>query len=172
MEVGSPQKRACQRPKLSLHNELMVEQKEKINPPPKSIRQYLKTYQDAVWAYMVEHCDLTENGAYFVKFHAKDRDSFERHIIGRWKYGYHRKDNRTNFDIKQKEADATARRAAHVARKEVKKRKHRAARDERMRAKEHTTQGIKGFVHSKILQPVAKWCYNIYNLCLNRHKKK
>lgn len=160
MEVGSSQKAACQRPKLPLHNELMVEQTKEVAPPPKSIRAYLKTYQDAVWSYMVEHCDVTENGSYFIKFHAKDRDSFERHIIGRWKYGYQRKDDRTNFTVKQKEADATARKEAHEARKAVKKRKYDEAKRKRRQQQEHTTQGIKGFVHSRIIQPVAKWWYN------------
>jgi hypothetical protein len=38
----------------------------------------LASYQDAVWSYLLEHCDLTEDGALFVKFHTSDRATFEK----------------------------------------------------------------------------------------------
>ena len=85
----------------------------------------LKSYQDAVWDYILEHCDITERGSYFVKFHTDSRATFEKHIRARWKHGYHRKDERMNLTHKQKELDATARKKAHESRKEVKKRKHK-----------------------------------------------
>jgi hypothetical protein len=50
----------------------------------------LRGYQDAVWAYLLEHCDIEPNGTLFVKFHTKGRSTFENHIVGRWRYGYHR----------------------------------------------------------------------------------
>jgi hypothetical protein len=50
------------------------------------------SYQDAVWSYLLEHCDLTKDGALFVKFHTSDRATFEKRIRARWKYGYHRGD--------------------------------------------------------------------------------
>ncbi len=52
----------------------------------------LASYQDAVWSYLLEHCDLTKDGALFVKFHTDDRATFERRINARWKSGYHRGD--------------------------------------------------------------------------------
>src|SRR6266851_929311 len=52
----------------------------------------LASYQDAVWSYLLEHCDLTTDGALFVKFHTSDRATFEKRIRARWKYGYHRGD--------------------------------------------------------------------------------
>ena len=54
----------------------------------------IASYKDAVWAYILEHCDIEDNGTLFVKFHCKGRGSFENHIVGRWKYGYHRGDPR------------------------------------------------------------------------------
>jgi hypothetical protein len=59
----------------------------------------LQSYKDAVWSYLLEHCDLTERGQLFVKFHTTGRPEFEKHVRARWKYGYHR------GDPKQKEAD-------------------------------------------------------------------
>jgi hypothetical protein len=52
----------------------------------------LDSYRDAVWSYLLEHCDLEKSGALFVKFHTSDRRIFERHIKARWKFGYHRGD--------------------------------------------------------------------------------
>ena len=51
----------------------------------------VKKYQDAVWDYIMEHCDITESGIYFVKFHTKNRKQFEGHIFNRVD-GYHRED--------------------------------------------------------------------------------
>ena len=64
----------------------------------------LASYQDAVWSYLLEHCDLTTDGALFVKFHTSDRATFEKRIRARWKYGYHRGDpvarNQTHLEKK------------------------------------------------------------------------
>jgi hypothetical protein len=40
----------------------------------------------------LEHSDLQQSGALFVKFHTSDRATFEKHIKARWKHGYHRGD--------------------------------------------------------------------------------
>jgi hypothetical protein len=50
----------------------------------------LDSYKNAVWSYLLEHCDLERSGALFVKFHTNDRVTFEKHVKARWKHGYHR----------------------------------------------------------------------------------
>jgi len=62
------------------------------SPPQLSKDEELASYKDAVWSYLLEHCDLKKNGTLFVKFHTQDRATFEKHIKSRWKYGYHRGD--------------------------------------------------------------------------------
>lgn len=64
----------------------------------------LESYQDAVWSYLLEHCDIAQGGTLFVKFHTRGRTEFESHVGARWKHGYHR------GDPKAKEADHIARR--------------------------------------------------------------
>ncbi len=49
-------------------------------------------YKDAVWAFIVEHCDVTESGKLFVKFHMDNRKNFENRVWARYKYEYHRED--------------------------------------------------------------------------------
>lgn len=128
----------------------------------------LKSYQDAVWDYILEHCDVTANGSFFVKFHTDSRATFERHIKARWKYGYHRKDERMNLTHKQKEIDATARKKAHESRKAVKKRKHRdrvlsyreqqeAFAELRRKREEQERQVI---IHTPTMRQVAQKWYN------------
>lgn len=82
---------------------------------------------------MLEHSDVTKEGAYFIKFHTKDRSTFEKHIKGRHKYGYHRVDQRTEETHEEKERRATATKEFF---KSEKKRKHeawRASKEERAR---------------------------------------
>jgi hypothetical protein len=57
-----------------------------------STPKQLQAYKDAVWSYLLEHCDLTERGHLFVKFHTNSREEFEKHVAARWLYGYHRGD--------------------------------------------------------------------------------
>lgn len=52
-----------------------------------------KQYRDAVWDYCMEHCDVTKDGHFFVKFHTNSRSQFEGHVNARIK-GYHRADPR------------------------------------------------------------------------------
>ena len=51
----------------------------------------IKVYIDAVWDFIIEHCDLTKEGSYFVKFHTENKKEFNRRILARIK-GYHRGD--------------------------------------------------------------------------------
>ena len=144
----------------------------------------LESYKDAVWDFMLEHCDLTERGSLFVKFHASDRRNFENRIKARWKYDYHRKDERSNFNNRQKEIDATARKQAHLDRKESKRRQHMLAREERIKALKEVEEfnakqvelakiaSVSPVIPSERMQPLALWWYNIKQLWKqHRHKK-
>lgn len=65
--------------------------------PPKSTKnmsqnkETLEKYKEAVWDFMLEHCDITPNGSIFVKFHCDHRLNFEKRIHARIR-GYHRTD--------------------------------------------------------------------------------
>jgi len=91
----------------------------------------LKSYRDAVWAYLLEHSDITENGAIFIKFHTKNRADFEKHIKGRWIHGYHRIDGRTGETYQQKEERATRQQEHAQGMKVLKKNRWNATREER-----------------------------------------
>lgn len=48
-----------------------------------------KNIFDATWQYMKDHCDVTPEGNFFIKFHIKDKEAFEKKIRSRMK-GVHR----------------------------------------------------------------------------------
>ena len=78
---------------------LRTEQKPKPLDPGVKLEGYrytddIRGYKQAVWDYFMEHCDITPNGSYFIKFHTDNQRNFENHIIGRWKHNYHRDDPR------------------------------------------------------------------------------
>lgn len=146
----------------------------------------IDAYKDAVWDYILEHCDITDNGSYFVKFHTKTRRDFEKHVYARYKYGYHRIDERSKFDNVQKEKDAQARRQAHMSRKTSKKRKYILSLKEQKEAHERLRleriendriaklSPLGRIIHNLsmiFMRPVAKKCYNLIDLCLNRQQK-
>lgn len=60
----------------------------------------IQGYQQAVWDFMLEHSDVQESGAMFIKFHTSGRDNFQKRVFARWQYGYHR-ENVTEKDQKQ-----------------------------------------------------------------------
>lgn len=62
--------------------------------PPKKGEPTLSEYRDAVWAFLLEHSDITEEGKIFVKFHGDSRRNIENRIKARYKYEYHREDQR------------------------------------------------------------------------------
>lgn len=74
----------------------------------------LRAYKQAVWDYLLEHSDLMESGALFVKFHTKDRKTFENHIKARQVYGYHRTDPR------EREKEISQKRSVFEAKKREK----------------------------------------------------
>lgn len=114
----------------------------------------IQKYKDAVWAYLIEHSDITDRGAFFIKFHTKDRTTFEKHVLGRYGYGYHRIDERTNETYEQKQARAMTTKAAAHAEKEAKRAKWKADKDERRRIMEAVKREnerrarVERFIHS------------------------
>lgn len=132
----------------------------------------LESYKDAVWDFILEHCDLTERGSFFVKFHVSDRRNFENRIKARWKYGYHRIDDRTGFDHRQKEKDANARKQAHLDAKKSKQYKHILSRErqreamEKLRIERERRERLANMsplfrvIHSLFMQPLAQKWYN------------
>jgi len=54
-------------------------------------RNAIEPYKDAVWTFLVDHCDVLENGVLFFKFHASGRFDIEKRIYARLK-GYRRND--------------------------------------------------------------------------------
>lgn len=83
-------------------------------------------YQDAVWSYMLEHCDIQKSGALFVKFHTKSRSAFNGHINARIA-GYHRGDP----EERGREAETVS--IQHIGKKKSKNEKWKADKNERFK---------------------------------------
>jgi hypothetical protein len=94
-------------------------------------------YQEAVWDYLMEHCDITPGGSFFIKFHTDGRSNFEKHVKARWKYNYHREDVITKKELAQDKKERTQ--AEKLAKKEAFETGKRTRRAERMR----TLQAVK-----------------------------
>lgn len=125
----------------------------------------LDSYKDAVWDYMLEHCDITENGSFFIKFHTSTRRAFEGHVNSRWKNNYHRRDERLNLSHIQKDKDAQSKREAHQSRKAFKKRSYKLTKEESKRVQ-------KALARQKELQqmnPINRFIHR--SLCDLLHKK-
>ena len=88
----------------------------------------LENYKEATWDFILEHCDILESGAMFVKFHLKGREDLEKRIRARWLYNYHRE------DVRAKEAHQQENRGQFEAKKRLKAEKWKASKEERMRA--------------------------------------
>lgn len=109
----------------------------------------IKGYQDSVWDFLMEHCEVLDSGALFFKFHADNRRNFENRVLSRWKHNYHREDPKAKY------AEATQKRLVFEAKKAEKDKKWEAEHERRKqlrkalaRVKRHNT--IKRFI-AKIL---------------------
>lgn len=71
-------------------------------PRPYPYSKDIQGYQKAVWDFLLEHSDVKESGAIFVKFHTSGKDNFEKRVLARWHYGYHR-ENTDEKGAKQEE---------------------------------------------------------------------
>jgi len=107
----------------------------------------IKGYQDAVWDFLMEHCEVLDSGAIFVKFHTDGRHNFENRILSRWKYNYHREDPKAKNELalsKRKEYDE--RKAGKAAKWEAEQGRRRELRKAIKRVKRINT--IKRFFTS------------------------
>lgn len=84
-------------------------------------------HKDAVWDFLLEHCDITEGGSMFVKFHTSGRADFEKRIRARMN-GYSRPDLRTLETTEDKKKRQERTREAHQKRKEQKRQKEKERR--------------------------------------------
>lgn len=94
-------------------------------PRPFPYSKDIQGYQKAVWDFLLEHSEVLPSGATFVKFHTSGRDNFEKRVLARWHYGYHRE------DVDKKGADQENLRAEHTKRKIEKDIKWQAYKAER-----------------------------------------
>lgn len=90
------------------------------------INKELEAWKDAYWDYLLEHSDIQESGALFVKFHTRSRVMFEKHVFARVK-GYHRGDPR------EREKEMVVKAVQKVKVKKMKHEKWKADKDERVR---------------------------------------
>lgn len=88
----------------------------------------ISAWKDAVWDYLLEHCDITDSGALFVKFHTSGRISFEKHVRARMVHNYHREDPR------KKEELHLQKQVAHKEEKTAKKMKYKEDKKARLEA--------------------------------------
>lgn len=70
-----------------------------------TIEEEYEGFRQAIWDYLMDHSEIVSGGNFFVKFHMSNRVEFEKHVVARMVYGYHR-----NNPI-EKEAEALRRAA-------------------------------------------------------------
>lgn len=118
----------------------------------------LQAYKNAVWAYMLEHCDVLPSGKLFIKFHTDGKLTFEKHVNARFKYGYHREDYET------KEKVATEKRQDFVTEKEKKKQQWKNDKKERLVKFNIIKRDMKKLEKENKMHPVRRWFYKTFNL--------
>lgn len=127
----------------------------------KSHQPTLEEWKEATWQYLLEHCDITDGGALFVKFHTDSRKSFERRIRARVN-GYSRVDSRLNCTTEEKEELHVTLRKQQVTKKKVKHEKWKADAAERRRifneVKERNERLLYLSRYPKVVRPlVNRW---------------
>lgn len=122
----------------------------------------LEQYQDAVWDFVLEHCDVTERGSYFVKFHTTGRKELERRIRARSKYGYHRYDERHQESHHQKELRASTLQEEHKVRKKMKSEVWKADAEERRRVLANVKRQNEWRMKYGKWYPVLNFMHNLY----------
>ena len=93
----------------------------------KEREERIDEWKQALWDFILEHCEVTQNGSLFVKFHTSGRNDLEKRIRARWKYGYHRE------DVRAKEAGKDERQTQHLTQKQAKHETWKANKVERRR---------------------------------------
>lgn len=99
----------------------------------------LRLYQQAVEDFILEHSDVTPNGALFVKFHADDMQNVRKRIWARFRGWYHR----ASLEERMAKASQAAERRADFERKKAEKRQRAdAERLRRQKAKHEAKHGV------------------------------
>lgn len=129
----------------------------------------LEAYQDAVWDFVLEHCDVTDRGSYFVKFHTTNRSDLEKRIRARAKYNYHREDPRTGETHEQKELRATTRKEQHRVSKRMRRERWKAGTQERKRKLEAVKRQNERRRRWGKLSPVIEYIHNLYTTLTHRN---
>lgn len=114
------------------------------NHGPYKYNPDINGYKQAVWDFMMEHCDVLGGGSFFVKFYVKDRRHFENRVIGRWKHNYHRGDPNERPMLSEK------------IRKELTE-KREAKRDERDRRKAERRSDWRSKTRSVLIRLINKY---------------
>ena len=109
----------------------------------------IKGYQEAVWDFLMEHCEVLDSGAIFVKFHTDSKHNFENRILSRWKYNYHREDPKAKGEL------ATAKRKVFE--------EHKAEKAARWEADRERRKGLsKAIKRAKRVNAIRRFFTNIF----------
>lgn len=65
----------------------------------------IKEFEDALWEFILEHCDVLDSGSLFVKFHISGKTNLLNRVRARHLYEYHREDvvAKENIQTEKKE---------------------------------------------------------------------
>ena len=98
---------------------------------PPRLQKDINEYKDAVWAFLIEHCDVTDGGSFFFKFHASSRRNFEKRVWARYMYDYHREDwEEKNKNARKIRAKAKEKKERKREKYQLEKRKRRLEREQ------------------------------------------
>lgn len=109
-------------------------------------KETIEAWKDALWDFVLEHCEIEPNGSIFVKFHMSGRRDLEKRIRARWKYGYHRE------DVVEKEARKNVAQEVHRQVKAFKRERYEKEKKRRRRI-----QKIKEFIRGIVSNLKGVW---------------
>lgn len=126
--------------------------------PKEKTEQEFRDYKNAVWKFMLEHCDILPTGKIFVKFHTDGQQNFEKRIVARYIYHYHRE------DVDSKQQVALEKRGEFLSEKQIKKQKYLADKTER-RAKQNIIKKQMDEVEKQNkMSPLRLWVYRNFKI--------
>ncbi len=112
----------------------------------------IRGYQEAVWDFLMEHCEVLNSGAIFIKFHTDGRQNFENRILSRWKYNYHREDPKSKQSMALDRREHFQQQKAENQRKWEEERKRRQCLRKAMRKAKRINR-IKSFIAKILIWP-------------------
>lgn len=116
-------------------------------PRPFPYSKDIQGYQKAVWDFLLEHSEVQDSGALFIKFHTSGKDNFEKRVLSRWHYGYHRE------NVEEKEQKHQDLRKIHTERKIEKELRWETYKEQKRRAYKRKVRKEK---IKKALQPLIR----------------